>query len=100
MLKLLLTCYPQYNFPLAEHAEDFSSPAPDVSGAKQSQEDVLSQAKAKPVVQGYNAPTELPPMFIQTDLPIQKSNFYMEKNERKKSFNQPKLIGVRHYLSC
>lgn len=84
--------------PLEELTEDFSALAPDVSGAKQSQEDFLSQAKAKPVVQGYNVPTELPPMFIQTDLPIQKSNFYKEKNERKKSFNQPKLIGVRKYI--
>ena len=69
---------------------------PETRGVKTSRQELLANAKTEPTVQGFYPCTEPLLSFDQPELPVQKPNSYLERNERKKSFKQAQLLGVRH----
>ena len=69
---------------------------PETRGVKTSRQELLTNAKTEPTVQGFYPCTEPLLSFDQPELPVQKPNSYLERNERKKSFKQAQLLGVRH----
>ena len=69
---------------------------PETRGVKTSRQELLANAKTEPTVQGFYPCPEPLLSFDQPELPTKKTNSYFERNERKKSFKQAQLFGVRH----
>ena len=81
---------------LEELDQDESIDYPEKKDVKTSRQELLTNAKTEPILQGFHpCPEPLLP-FDQPELPTKKPNSYLERNERKKSFNQAQLLGVRH----
>ena len=81
---------------LEELDQDESIDYPEERGVKSSRQELLTNAKTEPIVQGFYPCPEPLLSFDQPELPAKKPNSYLERNERKKSFNQAQLLGVRH----
>ena len=82
---------------LEELDQDESIDYPEKRGVKTSRQELLTNAKTEPIVQGFYPCPEPLLSFDQPELPAKKPNSYLERNERKKSFNQAQLLGVRHF---
>ena len=83
---------------LEELDQDESIDYPEKRGVKTSRQELLTNAKTEPTVQGFYPCTEPLLSFDQPELPVQKPNSYLERNERKKSFKQAQLLGVRRHI--
>ena len=82
---------------LEELDQDVSIDFSEKRGVKTSRQELLTNAKTEPIVQGFYPCPEPLLSFDQPELPAKKPNSYLERNERKKSFNQAQLLGVRHF---
>jgi hypothetical protein len=76
--------------------QDESIDYPEERDVKTSRQQLLTNAKTEPTVQGFHPCPEPLLSFDQPELPAQKPNSYLERNERKKSFKHAQLLGVRH----
>ena len=81
---------------LEELDQDESIDYPEKKDVKTSRQELLTNAKTEPILQGFYPSPEPLLSFDQPELPTKKPNSYLERNERKTSFNQAQSLGVRH----
>ena len=82
---------------LEELKQDESIDYPETRDVSSSRQELLTNAKSEASLQGFYPACPEPLLsFDQPELPTKKTNSYFERNERKKSFKQAQLFGVRH----